>query len=316
MLNLNQLRAFYEVGKALSFSAAGENLFVSQPAVSKQVKGFEDFCDLKLLIRKQRKIYLTDEGKKVFIYASRIFELERQLEEVVNDLKNLRYGSVRIGTTQTYARWFMPTLLNLFQKKFPNMIIELDEGSSLEMTTSLLDFSNSLAIVGQVTKDPNVVFIPLLMEEIVLIAAPDHHLLKQSPIQCEDLKSEPMIIKEAGSATRKLVDEFFFREKIRPKIVAQTGNIEFIKQMVREKKAISFVVRGAVEQELSSGHLMCIALKSQKLLFEVCVAYLRDYELPHVTENFLEFVLSLTHSAKLPFGIKCFFEKAVETGKL
>ena len=101
MLNTNQLRAFYEVAKSLNFSMAAENLHVSQPAVTKQIKSFEERWNLKLFLKKRGKIYLTDEGKKIFVYASRIFELERQLEETISGIQNLKQGSLRIGTTKS-----------------------------------------------------------------------------------------------------------------------------------------------------------------------------------------------------------------------
>ena len=123
MINFNQLRIFYQTAKYESCSVAAEKLFITQPAVTAQVKAFEDSCNLKLFKKRGRKIYLTDEGKKVFTYASRIFELEKQLEETISGFQNLKQGSLRIGTTKTYARYIMPILLTPFQKSFPDIII-------------------------------------------------------------------------------------------------------------------------------------------------------------------------------------------------
>ena len=256
MLNLTQLRAFYQVAKSLNFSIAAENLFVTQPAVTKQIKLFEEFCNLKLFGKKRGKVYLTDEGKKIFSYGSRIFELEQQLEKMISGLRNLKQNSLRIGTTKTYARYFMPILFTPFQKVFSDILIELDEGSSLEMTKSLVDFRNSLAIVAKVEDDSNISFAPLLLEELVLIVAPEHHLASRGEISFRDLNGESIVMKEFGSGTRKLVERYTRSEKIKLNVVAQTSNMEFIKQFVLQKQAISFVVRSAVEDELSQGELM------------------------------------------------------------
>jgi len=140
LLNFNQLRAFYYAAKSLNFTIAAKNLFVSQPAVTAQIKLFEQSCKLDLFKKKGRRIYLTDEGKTIFRYASKIFELEQDLEKTIYDLKKIRQGCLRIGTTKTYAMYLMPVVLAPFHKSFPGITIELNEGSSLEMSNSLLDF--------------------------------------------------------------------------------------------------------------------------------------------------------------------------------
>ena len=309
MLNLNQLRAFYEMARALNFSVAAEKLCVTQPAISKQVKGFEKFCELRLFLKKRKKIFLTDEGKKVFVYATQIFEMERQLEEVIIGLKNLRHGTLRIGTTKTYARWFIPPLLSIFQEKFPNVIIELDEGSSLDMSRSVTEFRNSLAIVAKIENDPDIQFVPLMVEEVVLVAAPNHPLAEKSHINFSDLIGVPIVMKELGSGTRKLVEKHFNNEDITPNIVAQTSNMEFIKQMVKKDKALSFVVRGAVEHELSEGHLVAIPMGKKRLILEIFFAFLKDYELPHTAKSFFEFVMSCTREKQLPLGMQAVLDR-------
>lgn len=306
MLNLNQLRAFYEVAKSLNFSIAAENLFVSQPAVTKQVRLFEEFCNLKLFNKKRGKIFLTDEGRKIFVYASHIFDLERQLEETISGLLNLKQGSLRIGTTKTYARYFIPILLKQFRKSFPDIIVELDEGSSLEMGNSLLDFKNSLAIVARVEDNPDISFIPLMLEEVVLITAPNYHLVKRGEVQFKDLNGEPIVMKEIGSGTRKLVEQLIRSAKVKLDVIAQTSNMEFIKQLVKQKQAISFVVKSSVLAELSKGELISIPVRPKKLLLEIFIAHLRDYELPNTAKAFLDYLLTISHQEELPVGMDPF----------
>jgi DNA-binding transcriptional LysR family regulator len=308
-MNLNQLRTFYQAAKSLNFSIAAENLFVSQPAVTKQIRSLEEFCNLKLFGKKRGKVFLTDEGKKIFVYASRIFELERQLEDTISGLQNLKQGSLRVGTTKTYARYFMPLLLAPFQKSFPDVIIELDEGSSLDMSKSLLDFKNSLAIVAKVEDDRDILFIPLMLEEVVLIAAPEYHLAKRGEVRFRDLNEEPIIMKETGSGTRKLVERYARSEKVKLNVVAQTSNMEFIKQLVKQERAISFIVKSSVQTELSQGELISIPVKSTKLVLKVFIAHLRDYELPFAAKAFLDYMLSITPPKVLAIGINSFIEK-------
>jgi LysR family transcriptional regulator, low CO2-responsive transcriptional regulator len=306
MLNINQLRAFYHVAKSLSFSAAAEDLFVSQPAVTKQVKLFQEFCKLNLFKSRRGRLYLTDEGRKVLVYASRIFELEKQLEDAIGGLQNQKQGSLRIGTTKTYARYFLPRLLAPFQTSFPGVIIDLDEGSSLGMTESLLDFRNSLAIVAKVLDNPDISFQPFMLEEVVLIVAPEHHLAREGPVALEGLAGEPIVMKEQGSGTRKLVERSAHYKNVVLNVVAQTSNMDFIKQLVRKQQALSFVVKTAVEAELAEGELIALPIKDLKLVLEIHLAYLRGYELSSAAKTFQNYLLSLVDPADLPFGAQAF----------
>ena len=314
MLNSNQLRAFYEVAKSLSFSIAAENLYVSQPAVTKQIKMFEEHWNLKLFLKKRGKIYLTDEGNKIFVYVSRIFELERQLEDTISGIQNLKQGSLRIGTTKTYARHFMPFLLSPFQRSFPDIIIELDEGSSLDMIKTLLDLRNSLAVVARVEDHPDILFTPLMLEEVVLVMAPEYHLAGEGKIPFKDLANEPLVMKEMGSGTRKLVEQCARNEKIKLDIIAQTSNMEFIKQLVRQKRAVSFVVRSAVENELTQGELVCLPIQGDRLILDIYIARLRDYELPRAATRFHDYLLSVRQPKDLPVGITAFEKTLVQPG--
>lgn len=296
LLNFNQLRTFHQAAKSLNFTVAGKNLFVSQPAVTAQIKLFEEFCNLDLFAKKGRRIYLTDEGKTIFKYTSKIFELEQNLEKTIYDLQKLRQGCLRIGTTKTYARYLMPVLLTPFHQSFPGVTIELNEGSSLEMSENVLDFRNSLAIITKVDDSPNIHFVPLFREEVVLIAASDHHLAKRDGISMEELVGEPIVMKEIGSGTRKLIEECFRDKKEKLNIIAETSNMEFIKELVKQGEGVSFVVKTAVKRELTAGILVSIPISDRNLFFDVCIVYLRDYRLPMAAKAFLDFLQPIARS--------------------
>ena len=114
MLNFNQLRTFHYVAKHGSFTAAAGMLFVTQPAVTAQVKALEEGCSLKLFKKKGRQIHLTEEGQTLYEYTRRIFQYEKEIENVIDDMKELKRGVLRLGSTKTYARYFMPSLLSSF----------------------------------------------------------------------------------------------------------------------------------------------------------------------------------------------------------
>ena len=310
MLNFNQLRIFYHVAKHNNFTKAAGDLFISQPAVTAQMKAFESYCGLKLFKKKGRTNWLTDEGNTLFEYAKTIFALENEIENAIDDMRELKRGVLRIGTTKAYARYFMPLMLSTFHNKYPDIGIELNEGSSLEMTLSLLDFKNEVAIIAKAGDVSGIRFIPFSREEMVLITAPDHPLTCRDAIFFRDLADEPFIMKDKGSGTRKLVDRLFAQNNCTPNILMEVSNAEFIKQLVQRGDGVSFLVREAVAAELSDGKLAAVPLKGKKVYLDVSIAHLEGQHFSPSAEAFMNTLEKLQFGKKMtPQGIGVFMAK-------
>lgn len=287
MINLNQLRIFYYTAKYQNCTIAAEKLFISQPGVTAQVKAFEEFCNLKLFKKMGRKIYLTDEGKSLYGYARKIFEYEKEIEDAIEDMRVLKKGVLRLGTTKTYARSYMPLLISKFWQSYPNIKIHLNEGSSLEMANRLLDFQSEIAIVAKIEENPRICFTPFCQEDIVVLLSPDHHLAKRNSITMAELAKEPIIMKECGSGTRKAVDEAFAGKDLVPNILMEINNTHFIKQATLRGDGISFLVRAAVLTELQEGKLVTIPIEDCQILAGVSIAYLMNQHLSKPAQAFL-----------------------------
>jgi len=309
MINLNQLRVFYHAARFLSFTAAANKLCITQPAVTAQVKSFETYCSLPLFFRKGRKVYLTDEGSALYDYAAKIFECENELESAIEELRQLERGVLRLGTTKTYARYFMPFLITDFRKAYPHIKIHLDEGSSLDMIHSLLDLKNHVAIVAKAGDHPDVCFIPFSQEKLALILSPDHPLAQKRSISATELAREPIIMKEMGSGTRRLVNELFSQNNIVPNVLMETSNTEFIKQLVQRGDGVSFVVREAVVAELQTGKLRTVPIQGHKMRLDVSIAYLKNQHLSPSAKAFLDVLGTLAPTDMSPQGIGALMAK-------
>jgi DNA-binding transcriptional LysR family regulator len=309
MINLNQLRVFYHAARCLNFTEAANKLYITQPAVTTQVKSFENHCSLKLFVRKGRKVYLTDEGKALYDYAAKIFECENELESAIEEMRQLKRGVLRLGTTKTYARYFMPFLITDFRKAYPLIKIHLDEGSSLDMIHSLLDLRNQVAIVAQAEDHPDVCFIPFSQEKLVFILSPDHHMAQRTSISIGELAGEPVIMKEMGSGTRRLVNELFTQNGILPNVLMETSNTEFIKQLVQRGDGVSFLVREAVAAELQMGTLTTVSIEGHKMLLDVSIAYLRNQHLSPPAKAFLDVLGTLAPTDMSPQGVGALMAK-------
>lgn len=304
MLNFNQLRVFCQTARYLSCTRAAEKLYITQPAVTAQIKLLEDSCNLKLFKKKGRRIFLTDEGKTLYDYAAKVFEYEKEIEDLIDDLKELKRGMLRLGTSKSYARYFMPFLITSFRDAYPHIKIHLDEGSSLDMIHSLLDFKNEVAVIAKVEDNPEICFIPFSREELVLILAPEHPLAKKRYITLAELAGEPLIMKERGSATRKLVIALFDDNGISPEILMETGNAEFIKQLVQRGDGVSFIVKEAAAVELQEKKLVTVPIKGQRIFLDVSIAYLKKQHLSPSAQAFLDILLKIAAKEKPDQGIR------------
>jgi DNA-binding transcriptional LysR family regulator len=315
MLNLNQFRVFYYAAKNLSFTAAAGELYITQPAVTTQIKSFEEFCSLKLFKKRGRRIYLTDEGKSLYAYAAKIFKYEKEIEHVIDDMRELKRGILSLGTTKAYARYFMPLMITTFHKNYPNIKIQLNEGSSLDMIHSLLDFKIEVAVIARAEENPGVNFLPFSREEMTVILSRNHPLVKKKAVTFSDLAAVPFIMREKGSGTRKLVEELFEAEQCTPDILMETSNTEFIKQLVQRGEGVSFVVKEAVAVELKEKKLASVPLKGPKVYLDVSIAYLKDQVLSPPARAFVDTLIGLKSEDLHPMGIGLMMAKMLTQRK-
>lgn len=304
MLNFNQLRIFYFAAKHLSFTEAARRLFITQPAVTAQIKHLEEHCNLKLFRKRGRRVCLTEPGEALFEYVKRVFEYEREIEDAIEELRELKRGALKIGTTKTYARYFMPLLITAFHEAHPGIRIHLDEGSSLDMIRSLLELRNEVAVIAQAGGDhPDVLFTPFSHEEMVVILAPGDPLARRRRLSPAEVAARPIIMKEAGSGTRKVVNELFEKADLAPEVLMETSNTEFIKQLVMRGEGVSILVREAVAQELREGKLASAAIKGPEIFLDVSIAHLRDQHFSPPARAFLDILARLKPAGSSNVGI-------------
>lgn len=315
MLNFNQLRVFYIAAKHLNFTAAAAELCISQPAVTAQVKAFEAFCHLKLFQKKGRQLFLTDEGRTLFEYAGHVFAHEKEIENAVAEMRKLERGLLRLATTKAYARYFMPLLLSRFHRIYPRIKIKLDEGSSKDMILSLVSLKNEVAVIARAVDHPEVAFEPLSKEEMVVVVAPGHRLAGKKEVTFADLAREPLIMKETGSGTRKVVEDLFARQGCTPQILMETSSSEFIKELVMRGEGISFLVKAVVAAELKAGRLLQAAYRSPTLHLDVSLAYLKNLILSPPAEAFVNLLGNLRSEYMHPQGIGLLMAKMLSQRK-
>jgi DNA-binding transcriptional LysR family regulator len=298
-----------------SCTAAAHKLCITQPAVTTQIRKLEDQYALKLFKKRGRNIFLTDEGKTLYSYAKRIFEYEREAEDVIEEMRKLRRGVLRLGTTKTYARYFMPLLITTFHETFPHIKVHLDEGSSLDMIHSLVDLKNEVAVIARAVEDATVSFIPFSQEELVVILPPSHPLAQKRAVSVRELAREPIIMKEVGSGTRRKVNTLFERHGCVPNILMETSNAEFIKQLVQRGEGFSFLVKESVAVELKERKLATVPLEGEEFYLDVSIAYLKNEPLSRPAQAFLDILLEMAQGKDPQRGLRDIMTRMFENWK-
>jgi len=287
--SLNSLMTFHKVAKHKSFSKAAEELYISQPAVTKHIKNLELKMGMKLIQRGRGGFALTDAGKALYKHTQKISSHLMEIEDVLGSLQKDHRGLLKIGTTESYSKCLMPKLLSGFQTSFPAIKISLDVGNSEEIEKSLSTYRNDLAVVGLTRVSPKFESIPFLREELVLIVSPDHSLSKRKSVSLKELEEYPLIIRAKGSTTRRILLQAFKDLDIHPSLLVEAGSSEFIKQWVSEGKGVSVIVKRTVEDERKRGIIHVVPLK-EKLYLEVAFLYLKAERFNPRIKTFVQYM--------------------------
>jgi DNA-binding transcriptional LysR family regulator len=290
MINLNRLLTFHEAAEELNFSTAAQKLSITQPAVSAQIHNLEEDLGVKLFIRIGRIIALSEAGEVLRGFSRRIFRLLDEAESVMDELRLVRRGTLKIGTTTTYAGHIMPPLLSRFQTEFPMVKVILHEGSSMDIAKRVAKLEIEVAVVAYSGNLKNVQFDLLRQEELVLVLPPGHPLASRTSVSIKALAKEKFILREKGSSTRLIMRNLFRQHRINPPVVFETSNVDFIKEQVANGMGVSFLTRSAVSEELASGRMATAKLKEEKLKLEIYSAIRIGHELSQPARAFLDIV--------------------------
>ncbi len=275
ILNVNQLRAFHAAAKRKSITLAAQELMVTPPAISMQVKQLEATLDIRLMFRDGNSIQLTDLGRTLFKRCDRIFKHIKEMEDFLEDMSTGKSGVLRIGCPQTPAKYILPPLVAEFRKTYPGIRIVLEQGSSSDMIKSILHHRNELAVVRYRGDEKRLKVKTFGSEELVLIAAPKSQHIPTDEISVTQLSSVPLIVPKEGAATREVVFEYLRKFKVAPRIVLESGNTDLIKELVNQDNGVSLLARVAVQDDLKKKRLRAIRILAGSPTLEYGIGYLR-----------------------------------------
>jgi len=292
-INLNHLRIFYCAAREKNLTKAAEALFVTQPAVTMQIKALEQYLEVALFRKRGKFLELTEEGSVLFKYAEKIFGVVEEMEHAFKGFATLARGSLKIGTTRSFARHLMPGLLSRYQEEFPGIKVSLEVGSSSEIAEGVANFKVDLGIIGRIPLPGKIKVIPYKPEEFCLVVSPDHRFAKRGVVSCRELRSEPIIIREPGSGSRHFVLSLLDAHGVKPSVLIEAGSVEFIKEYVIQGRGISFLYKPEVQLEAKMGLLKTLELVEGPIYVETIIVVPEGGVLSPPSRAFLEHVNAL-----------------------
>lgn len=289
-VSLRQLRVFASVARHLSFARAAEELHLTQPAVSMQVKELEAAVSLPLFERAGRGVRLTTPGEYFLVYTRRVLSTLKEADTVMSGLRGLQTGRMTIGMVST-AEYFLPRLVARFRAEHPAVQMRLAVGNREQLVRQLRENEVDLAVMGRPPRDLDTRGEPFAAHPLSIIASPEHKLAGRRTIAPKALENEEFIVREPGSGTRAAMEHFFRDERISPPFAMEMTSNETIKQAVIANMGLAFVSLHTVGLELEAGQLVALRVAGLPIVRRWHVVNIQGKPLTPAAEAFRYFML-------------------------
>lgn len=259
-LTLRQLQCFSAVARRLSYTRAAEELHLTQPAVSMQIRQLEQQAGLALTEQLGKQVYLTEAGEEVYRYAKSILHQVDEMDDVLDKLKGFSGGRLHIAAISS-ANYFAPKLLGTFHQRYPDVSVSMDVTNQSAVVKQVIDNEVDMAIMGQPPDHAHLEATPFMDNPLIIVAEPGHRLASRKRIALKDLEKEVFLTREPGSGTRGAMQRFFREQKLTLTTGMEMGSLSGIKQGVQAGLGLGLLPRGAVEVELMLGRLVELKIK-------------------------------------------------------
>ena len=289
-----RLQVFYTVAKQLSFTKAAELLYMTQPAVTFQVKQLEEHLNTRLFERSHSKITLTPAGDVALEYAERILNLSSEMETRLGELTGQVSGTLLVGASTTIAEYMLPRLLGDFKAQYPHVHARLTVANSETIESRVADHTLDVGLIESPSHHPQLTSHVCCEDDLVAICSPKHQVAKYAAITPAQLAELPYVSRESGSGTREVVDEYFRQNGVQPEdlhITMELGSREAIKGAVEAGLGIAIVSRATILKEVKLGDLIAVTL-NPRLIRPLSLVYAKEKFRSRLLQTFLDCVVS------------------------
>ena len=284
-MDLRQLEIIRAIADSGSFTAAGEKLHVSQSAISRQVLLLEEELGEPVFHRIGRRIRITPAGESLLQLSHRVFQDLQETVGGITDKRESLSGTMRLVGGMTVCLYVFPALLAEVRRLHPHLDLKVTVGSAERSIAMLRSGAGDLGLLTLPAEATDLVSVPVLEEELLLITYPAHPLAKKKSIVPADLDKQHFVLFETGSATRRLVESFFTRQGIDAEVIMETENVEIIKAMVRHGLGISIIPWQAAADDVGTGQLFCSRISGHSLVRQTGWLYPKMSRLPRTVSE-------------------------------
>jgi DNA-binding transcriptional LysR family regulator len=305
-VDLRQLEVVQAVAETGSFTGAGRKLHVSQSAISRQVLLLEEEMNETIFLRIGRRIRITPAGEALVQLGHRVFGDIKETVTLIGESQQMLSGTLRLAGGMTVCMYVFPALLREYRRLHSSVEVKLITGASQRLLQEIRAGNVEVGFITLPVNEPELVTVPAMEEEMLLVAHPSHSLARKRRIVPQDLVQQPFVLFEAASNSRRVVDAFFVNEHIEPRIVMETENVEILKALVRSEIGITIIPYQAVAREVRSGQLFCARISGAPLVRQTGWVYQRSNRLPRMLDELFKAYervlprLSLSPGARLP----------------
>ena len=288
-----RLKVLRSVAKHLNFRRAAEEVFLTQPAVTLQIKALEQDLGVQLFDRSGARISLTHAGAVLVKYAEKIHKLEVDAREALAQFTGQQRGDLRVAASLTIAQYILPRVLGAFQQEHPQVqpcVITCNTENVLE---KLIDHKVDLGLIEGPTMRRDVRTEVFLEDEIVLIVPPAHEWSERSFVEPEEVKQERLLMRERGSGTRRVIEAALESSGIKPKqlnLALEFDSTEGIITAVEAGLGVGFASLWAISKELQIGSLRAVPIRGVRIMRPLSVVFPRGQEAQGVALALLQFL--------------------------
>ncbi|CAM5298691.1 MULTISPECIES: LysR family transcriptional regulator [Stutzerimonas stutzeri group] len=288
-MTLRQLQVFGAVCESRSYSRAAEEMALTQPAVSLQIRQLEELVGQPLFEYVGKKLYLTEAAEALKRASSDIFARLDSLDMQLTDLQGSLQGQLNLAV-ESSAKYFVPHLFAAFRRQHPDVSLQLSVVNRAQVIKRLSDNRDDLVIMSLMPSEVALEFLPFLNNPIVAVAPPEHPLCQASRLSLQDLAAYPLLVREPGSGTRKACEEYFQQKRAHFAQTVQIASLDALREAVIAGLGVALLPRHAVTLELTHGLLRELPVDELPLYRSWCVAHARGKRLSPVAQAFFAFI--------------------------
>ena len=298
---LHQLKVFEATARHGSFTRAAEELYITQPTVSSQIKQLSKTVGMPLFEQIGKRLYLTEAGQSLLKTCQEVFQCLDNFEMKVADIQGTKQGRLRLAVITT-AKYFIPRLLGEFTQKYPGIEVSLKVTNHQQVRERMQNNKDDLYIVSEPPDEIDLVSQPFLDNPLVVIARRDHPLANQTNIPIQALNDQAFIMREQGSGTRQAVQNLLHQHRVDVRVRLELGSNEAIKQAITGGMGISVLSQHTLVSEGTKSELTILDIEQFPIKRRWYVASLGGKQLSVVAQSFLDYLLYVTKDMPPPFA--------------